>query len=349
MAASEAPQAAAQTVAAYLADWLDLQATQLEPSSWQSYAGVVHRYLIPGLGEVPLSALSPAHLNPFYARLLRGGGVDGAPLSLRTVQYCHDILRKACGDARRMGLLAANPCVDATVPRQHPDRPDGGRREMTVWTPAELRTFLDAAADHPLYNLWVVAAGTGMRRGELLALAWGDVNRPGRKLVVRHALSLTRGQVRRKAPKGGRARTLSFDRYVAAAFARERDRQQARRAASASRWSNGWDLVFTDAKGRSLHPDGVSRSFRELVASLALPDARLHDLRHSHATHMLAAGVPVKVVSDRLGHASAQLTLDVYAHVLPAMDVDAVDRYTAHVHGDDEGERRQRRPADGGS
>jgi integrase len=142
---------------------------------------------------------------------------------------------------------------------------------------------------------------------------------------------VVRRHQRLKAPKTSQARTLTLDERAVAALAEQRERQRADAARLGPTHHNGWNLVFTADSGVPLTPDVVSRWFREAAEAAGVRSIRLHDLRHTHATLMLAAGVPVKVVSQRLGHASVQLTLDVYAHVLPAMDADAVQRFTDFV------------------
>jgi integrase len=324
------------TLDAYLDEWLALQTTQVQPSTWESYDAVVRRYVRPALGEQPLEALHPRGLSRFYVELLSGGGRDGAALSLRTVRYVHAILHKALDDARRAGYLTANPTDDATLPRIHPTRADRARPQLQTWTAEQLRGFLAATVATPRGPLWAVAAGTGMRRGELLGLRWDDVDLDAGVLRVRLSLSRVRGQPYLKEPKTGRARRLRVDRHVVEALRAQQQAQarDARRVGPA--WDHAWNLVFTTATGGPCHPDAVTTDFRQACRAAGAPPIRLHDLRHTHATLLLEAGVPVKVVSERLGHASVMLTLDIYAHVLPAMDADAVARFAAHVHGEDD-------------
>jgi integrase len=323
------------TLADYLEQWVALQATQLQPSTWLSYQGNVRRYLAPALGHLRLTELSAAHLNPFYLQLLQAGGYRGKPLALRTVRYCHGVLHKALEDARKIGLVDENVSDKATLPRYDPRQPSGGAREIRAWTAEQLRAFLAHAGDDPLAPLWVLAASTGLRRGEMLGLAWRDVDLDRCVVHVRHALTVVRGHARLKAPKNSRARVVSIDGRTAEALRRRRDAQQAEQRAAGPCWRNEWDLVFTGPAGHPVLPDAVTRAFRALAGAAPVPRIRLHDLRHTHATLLLQAGVPIKVVSERLGHATVMLTMDIYAHVLPAMDTDAVARFEAHVYGDD--------------
>ena len=304
-------------VADYLARWLDVQRTQLEASTWASYAGNVRRYLLPHLGHLALRDLTVPILDAMYAALATQPGPRGRQLSLRTVRFSHAVLHKALGDAVKSGIVATNPAAHATLPRRAPDR-DSDIPEVRVWTALQLRAFLDATAGDPLHRLWVVAAGTGMRRGELLGLRREDVG--DGVLHVRRSLTVVGGEVRLKRPKSSRSRALRLDYRTATALAEE---------AALPRPQRHLDLIFTEADGSALDPMRVTHAFRTAVARTDLARVRLHDLRHTHATLLLQAGVPVKVVSERLGHATVALTLDIYAHVLPAMDADAAERFGA--------------------
>ncbi len=195
-----------QTVGQYLTDWLQLQRSQLQPSTLESYRSNVERYLVPALGDVLLDQLTAAQLSAFYARLQHSGGYrSGQPLTLRTVQYCHGVIHKALGDAVRHELLARNVAMNATLPKV--DLRGDGVAEIHAWTAEELRRFLDHTRATPRHPLWHLAAATGMRRGELLGLRWDDVDLAGRALSVRRALSVIKHDARLKQPKTSRCRT----------------------------------------------------------------------------------------------------------------------------------------------
>ena len=322
---------AIRTIADYLTEWLQQQRSQLQPSTWESYRGYVENHLIPALGETPLDELSAAQLSAFYARMHQTDGRRGRPPALRTVQYCHGVIHKALNDAVRLEILARNVAENATLPKI--DIRGDTVKEVQCWSAAELRRFLDHTRGTQHHSLWMVAAATGMRRGELLGLRWDDVDIPGRSLTVRRALSVVKGHAQLKQPKTSRCRTLRLDAVTTAVLEERHAEQQAHQAA-AEQWHNDWNLVFTHDDGRHLDPMRITTAFRTAVRDAPVPRRRLHDLRHVHATLLLQAGVPVKVVSERLGHAQISLTLDIYAHVLPAMDADAADRFAAAVFGD---------------
>lgn len=320
------------TVGAYLADWLEIQRHRLQPTTLKSYRGNVVRYLSPRIGDVAIGDLDIRQLERLYADLMARGGKDGRPLSRRTVEYAAATLRSALNDAVRTGLLDRNPASLARLPKIDPTSTTEDD-DLQVWTADEVRAFLDQIHGHRLYDLWVVALGTGMRRGELLGLRWQDVDLEGRTIHVRRALQVVDGVVRLKRTKTSRSRSLRIDGRVVEVLDRRQRLQAIHREAAGDRWADRWGLVFTEEDGTHLSPMNVSVSFRWLVRQVDVPTIRLHDLRHTHATLLLQAGVPIKVVSERLGHTTIGVTLDVYTHVLPAMDDLAVERFEEHVYG----------------
>jgi integrase len=233
----------------------------LQPQTWQGYRGVVERYLMPALGEVALVALVPRQLTAVYAALQHRGGRSGRALSLRTVRYCHAVLHKALAGAVADGVLAANPAARAQLPRETPtaDEDDG---EHTVWRAEQLRAFLAFTDAHPWAELWRTAAGTGLRRGELVGLRWDDVDVAALALVVRRALEVVDGHARLKRPKSGRSRTLGLDRHTAAALARRRDAQERDRAGGRRTLARPVEPGVHRRSRRPSRPDGCHRRLR---------------------------------------------------------------------------------------
>jgi integrase len=301
----------APTLDEYLDEWFVLQRTRLEPSSWDNYSIATRAYLRRGLGHRPLDDLTARDLDLHYVRILEDGGRNGRPLARRTVAYAHAILHKALADAVSAGILDRNVAERATVPRVDP-RLDGAPRRLRTWDRDQVRAFLEQTRGEELHDLWRVALGTGMRRGELLGLRWEDVDLDVPQLRVAAALAYGDGRLRLKTTKTRRVRTLFLDEDTAAVI----DRQP-------RRTPSPYPLVFAQPDGRPWYPEQVSDRWRQQWPRLDLPRIRLHDLRHTHATLLLHAGVPIKVVSERLGHTRIAMTLDIYAHVLPAMDRDA--------------------------
>ncbi len=315
------------TVAAYLDDWLDARTTVgLRPSTIAGYRGVVRRHVKPAVGDLYLQDLQPRDLDRLYADLLAGKR-SGQPLSRRTVRYIHTVIGKALRDAVRTGLVPHNVARRATPPSAASARSP----EMTVWTPAELRAFLDFCRDTDHGPILRVAALTGLRRSELCGLRWQDVDLTGLKLVVRQAITTADHAPVAGDTKTSRSRrTVDLDPTTASLLRAHRKRQREDRLMFGQGWIDT-GLVFTMRDGRGWHPDVISRAFARLVEKSGLPRIRLHDLRHTHATHLLAANVNVRVVSERLGHASTAFTLDVYGHVLPGQQADAAAAVAALV------------------
>jgi integrase len=316
---------------AYLDDWLERRRSQLRPTTHHSYRQLIRCYLRPNLGEVPLGELDRMTLERTYVALLRSGGRAGRPLAPKTVQYCHGVLRRALEDAVLDGFLADNPARTARPPKHAPDVDDLDD-DLRVWSGEEAATFLGFVDDHRWRALWHLALGTGARRGELLGQRWVDVDLDAGQIRIRRSLSVIDGVPRLLGTKTSRSRRLSIASSVVDALARHRQ-EQARQRAAAESWDDRWGLVFTDPAGAPIDPYRVTVEFRDLVRRTSVPVIRLHDLRHTHATLLLAADVPIKVVSERLGHTTIAMTMDVYGHVLPAMDADAASRFDDLLHG----------------
>ena len=298
------------TVDRYLDRWLTVLRTRVQPTTWRSYDAMARIYLRPHLGAVPLTDLTVAGLNLLFVDLLGSGGRRGGPLSRRTVKYAHAVLHKALADAVREGVLTDNVASHVTVPRIDPNR-DPLDPVRQTWDAQQAQRFLALTAGQPLHDLWRVALGTGMRRGELLGLRWQDVDLDVPQLRVSTSLAFIDDEPYLKGTKTGHSRVLHLDDDTAAAIARQ------------PRHDTGLPLVFTTPAGTPWSPQVISDRWRSQWPGLPLPRARLHDLRHVHATLLLQQGVSIKVVSSRLGHRTIALTMDVYAHVLPAMDQDA--------------------------
>ena len=236
-----------------------------------------------------------------------------------TIHHVHACLHNACKDAVRWGHISRNPLDAADPPRKKGD----GTKEMRTWTKEQLRAFLVTMAGERLSPLCHTIAMTGMRRGEAIGLRWSDVDLEAGRLSVRRALIPIGRDVVVSEPKTTKGRrVIALDpvtvEVLKARAARQLDEQRE------------WDetsvdsgLVFTQKNSAALDPESVSRYFRQAVKKALLPPIRLHDLRHTHATLALQAGIHPKVVSERLGHATVSITLDTYSHATPAMQEQA--------------------------
>ena len=316
------------TVGEFFEQWFAGHAPTLKPSTAKSYGEVLRWYVRPRIGRVKLVDLNALVIRSLYADLLaRGAMRGGGPLSAGTIDIVHGVLRKALNDAVLWGLLARSPLLGVKPPRQ--DAP-----EMRAWSPDETRRFLAAVEHDRLYALWVLVLATGMRRGELAGLRWSDVDLDAGVLAVRRSRVTVAYRVHEAEPKTRSSRrTISLDARVVAVLRSHRRRQLEERLA----WGQAWidtGYLFTYEDGSPMHPERISVLFGRLVASTELSKVRFHDLRHTSASLMLAAGVHPKIVSERLGHSSVSITLDLYSHVTVGLQAEAAEKLGAMILGD---------------
>jgi integrase len=282
-------------------------------------------HVLPALGALKLQRLTAPRLAAFYSELLTDGRRDGKGLAPKTVRNIHVLLHRALKDATRWGYVPHNRADDV-------DPPQGASPQQQVWTPEQLRAFLVHVRDDRLYALWLLVATTGMRRAELAGLRWSDIDFARARLTPRLPRVVVNYQVHTSDTKtaSGR-RSLALDPATLEALREHRRRQTDERAVAEI--GDEHDLLFTWPDGRPLHPDLITDWFQRHAkrvvweqdgrTKVGLPVIRLHDVRHSYATAALAAGIPAKIVSERLGHANVQITLDTYSHVIPGLDEQA--------------------------
>jgi integrase len=268
-----------------------------------------------------LQELRATDLDAMYRSLLKTGGRTGKGLSLTSVHHVHAVLNKLLHDAERNGLVTRNVARLANAPSLSTARSKGP--EMHVWTPLELSAFLRSIEGNRNEALFRLLAMTGMRRSEAVGLRWSDVDLRVGALTVAQAATVVDGEEVIDVPKTRRSRrTIDLDPDTTTMLElhqREQREMLLRLGATAP----VGDRVFTNEMGDPIRPSSVGQAFGRLVASAGVPRIRLHDLRHTHASHLLMAGVNVKVVSERLGHASVSFTLDTYGHVMPGQQAQA--------------------------
>jgi integrase len=318
------------TVSEYLASWIDGAAVVLRPSTLDSYRRNIGWHIDPAVGHHRLQALTAGHLNVFYAHLLEAGRKDGqGGLSVKTVRYIHGIIRTSLRDAVDAGLIVQNVATKAKPPKLKAAK----ARDMQTWTAAELRRFYDHLRGDRLFAIWRVLGQTGMRRGEVLGLKWDSVDLDlARISVTRTLISVNYKAVIGDAKTQKGVRVIDLDPATVAALRAHRHQQRQERLAWGPAYNDA-GLVFARENGRLIHPDLLSQVFRGHVAKAGLPKIRLHDLRHTHATLALKAGVHVKVISERLGHADVAFTMNTYAHAIPGMQAEAAVQIAALVDG----------------
>jgi len=296
----------------YLQEWLAHARGRVRATTYAGYEYLIRCYAVPALGEVPLPEISPLDIQRLYSSLL----VPERRLSAGTVLNLHLVLTQALGQAVRWGILERNPVAGAQPPR--PCRP-----EPVVVDTALARRIVAALEGSAVELPGTLAIATGMRRGEILGLRWADLGPDLALAQVRRTLHTTWGGLAFSEPKTRKSRrAVALPQIVRAPLERARSEQQLRRS-KVRVWSD-LDLVIDRGDGGPLNPNTLSSRWRGFLRRSGLPHVRFHDLRHAHATLMLLKGVHPKVVSERLGHASVGITLDLYSHVLPCMQQDAV-------------------------
>ena len=320
------------TVETWFEKWvetLDYQVTvgALRPSTESWYKTALARHLIPGLGHIRLDELTADDVEKFYAGKRRSGRVDGrGGLSAKSVRWLHVTLHRALADAVIRRVLVRNP-LDALVAR--PQSPSKHNPLDKTWTAGQMRTFLHAAAGDRLGAAYRVAGVTGMRRGEVLGLLWGDADLATGRLSVRRSWIMVGGSPQLSEPKTpGSVRMIELDQRTVTLLRAWRKRQLEDRLA----WGSGWTdsgFLFTREDGTPVRPDYFSRRFRRIAEKAGLPPIPLHGLRHSAASFALANGIGMKVVSEMLGHSSVEVTLSLYQAVTPGMHREAVELYAA--------------------
>lgn len=319
------------TLAEYLEQrWLASKKAQLRASTFDSYRRNIKNHVVPAIGAVPLQRLTPEHLDAFYADLLTSGrrNGNGGGLSVKTVRYIHTMLHKALADAARKGTVLRNAAALADPPRLS----SAPRPEMKVWDAGQLRQFLDGMTDHRLYPAFYLLATTGMRRGEVLGLRWSDADLERHSISVSRALVIVAYKPQLSDVKTGHGRrTIDLEPKTVGVLRAWKKRQMEEHMLANVRPKS--DYIFAHPDGSWINPDYLSQVFDRRVARSGLPAIRLHDLRHTHASILLKQGVPLKVVSERLGHASPAFTLSVYQHLLPGMGADAARAFSSAVFG----------------
>jgi integrase len=330
------------TVGVWLDQWL--AGLRLAPSTMASYRKNVRLHLKPALGQIQLSRLTGSRISALYRDLERNGRQDhqaGTGLSPTTIRYCHTLLKSGLSAAVRQGLISVNPADRATPPAAREAKAQAP--EMRTWSGPQLGDFLAWADTEALPDAtaWRLLAFSGARRGEVLALRWRDLDIEVGRVSIRRSVGVVHNkgespQILEGPTKTGRERVVDLDPQTIAALRSWR----LARAGLDLRLARDDALIFGNLEGEHLHPGRFTHRFgvhvaryRRQLSQDGPPAIRLHDLRHSHASVLLAAGVPVKVVSERLGHTTVTITLEIYQHVMPGMQAEAAAKFASIVGG----------------
>ena len=295
----------------YMNQWLDAARTALREKTAYQYQRLIEKHINPYIGEIPLKDLRLSKIEQFYRTLILSG------LGPRTVKIVHSVLHRAFEKAVMYSLLISNPAHGATLPKyQH--------AEMQIWDEVQVMQFLSSAHESRYEALYHLAVKTGMRQGELLGLKWSDLQwHNGTLLVQRQVQKIPRKGWSFLTPKtkSGRRAIKVGDATLQILFL-HRERQGIEKAFTGEHWKEH-GLIFTSKVGTPGDPSNLRLDFNRLIGEAGLPKIRFHDLRHTSASLMLNHGVPVIVVSKRLGHSQPSTTLDVYGHLYHELQNDA--------------------------
>ena len=321
-----------QTVKQQLDHWLEnVHRNTVRPSTYAEYRRTIDKHITPALGHLKLRQLTVNRVEAFYTRKAEDG------LAASSIRQIHKVLRQALDHAVRSNLLARNVCDIAkkALPRQV-------RYEIKPLTQEQAQKLVSDARGHHLEALFILAVMTGMRRGELLALRWSDIDFDNGSLQVHHTVrrvsirgytgSGPKTKLTESEPKTTSSRRMIvLPPFLVDVLKKHRIRQLEERLQAGNAWVEN-NLVFCNPHGTFREPSTVYKTFQRFLKDAGLPTMRLHDLRHSAATLLLTMGVHVKVVQELLGHSNALMTLNTYSHVLPSLQKDAMDKMSNLFH-----------------
>jgi integrase len=312
------------TLAEYLRNWLrDYAYSNLSPNTAEGYDIIINHHLIPILGSIPITQLKPDAIQSYIGHKLSQVKASGkGQLSSRTVRHHIICLHTALQNAVKMGLLIRNPVDAITIPR-------AARHEMQTMSENDIHRFLELANNTQYYALFYTALFTGMRRSELLALRWQDIDLMLLQCSVNRSLhQIKGGKIVFRQPKTEKSRRLiALSPSLARLLHDYHTSQDILKESLDYPKLKEDDLVFCHYDGKPFLPNTVSHNWEKLVRKAGIGNFRLHDARHTHASLMLKQGIHPKIVQERLGHSSIQITLDTYSHVAPGLQQAAAEKF----------------------
>jgi integrase len=302
------------TVAEYLDQWLkDYARPNVAPKTAERWTEIVEKHLAEKWKALPLKNLKALHIQSYYTEALESGRRDGkGGLAPRTVHHHHRVLFQALKQAVKWRIIPRNPVEDVDPPKVE-------RKEIRALTPEEVETLTEYTRKTRLRMPSILALTTGMRRGEVFAIRWLDIDLDGAALTVNQSLEQTKDGLRFKEPKSKRSRRrITLSPLTVEALRRHKVAQMKERMALGL-GRNDAGLVFTTLEGGTIKPNIFTKEFQRIAKRAKLAGVSFHTLRHTHITQLLRDGENVKVISERAGHSSVATTLDLYGHVLPGM------------------------------
>ncbi|MDE6591385.1 MAG: site-specific integrase [Oscillospiraceae bacterium] len=315
------------TVGQWLDIWQRDYLGSVKPMTVLNYSQHIKNHIKPAMGAIKLEALNAHTIQGFYNSL--GAERDGKPgLSPKTVKNIHGVLHKALQQAVKVGYLRFNPAEACELPRIE-------RKEIKPLDDEDMGAFIEAVQGHRFEAVYLTMLFTGMRRGEVCGLTWDCVDLKRGTILINKQLqniSGKPGEFRLVSTKNSKGRTITAAASVVKLLKKHRAQQSESRLKAGSLWQDN-GFVFCNEVGEHLSPSTVYHDYKRIVAAIGLPDARLHDLRHSYAVASLRAGDDIKTVQGNLGHHAAAFTLDVYGHVTEEMKQASADRMEEYIKG----------------
>jgi len=314
------------TLAQFLDRWIEHEASSVSPKTLERYAELARKNIVPLLGNVTMAKLRAEAIDAAWTKALASGRRDGkGGLAPRTVHHMRRVLIKALNQAVVWEIITKNPAALSKAPKVE-------RKAMTAYGAETTAQLLEALKDTRIYVPALLAVMCGLRRGEIVALRWRNIDLDNQRMSIVETAEQTKAEVRQKETKTGRARVVDLSSTVVAELRRHRAAQAEEQLRLGVRPDES-AFVVAQVDGRPIQPNSLTHEWTRVLATTDLERIRFHDLRHSHATQMLAAGVHPKVAQERLGHSTIAITLDIYSHVMPGMGADAAERVDAAVRG----------------
>ncbi|MCR8985980.1 site-specific integrase [Brevibacillus laterosporus] len=298
----------------FMEDWLKDKQTKVKKRTLETYSGLVNNHIIPSLGEIELSKLTPRHIQNLYNSLFESGR-----LSDENIQKVHTIINDSLNKAVSWEMIPKN--VASVV-----DRPKARKKEMEVWEVEEAHTFLKSSEKDRYYIAFLLALTTGMRQGEILGLRWKDVNLENGIISITQTLSHDGKELQIGAKTNSGNRTIAIDAETVKEMRKVEKRYKAEKLKADPGMYEDNGLVICTIVGTPVTPRNLMRSFYRLIEKAQVKKIRFHDLRHSHATMLLKANVNPKVVVERMGWSDMKM-IDRYAHVLPNIQKETAETF----------------------
>jgi integrase len=314
----------ARTFGAFFKDWLERQGTTKWAKMTAEQNAKRGAYALRMFGDVPLQKLSAMRLEQDLSILLAKGGKNGAALSPKTVREIAALVSQALDKARKFKLITQNPMDDVERPAAH-------KKEVQIPQADDYERLLDQVQGTRYYAFTVLAAASGCRRGELLALRWSDIDTKSGVISISKAVSDTKAGLEIKSTKSRKTRYVRISQTTLQVLDEHRKQVEHEKSLFGPDYKDN-DLVFATPDGSYYSPDRVTGRISEFMQKAGI-DGSLHRLRHLHASMLLSKHVPIPIVSKRLGHANSQVTLDVYAHVMKNDEATAAELWDEATSG----------------